>query len=146
MEKTYRLTPVRRAANTLVRALLRVGLAPRSTYRLIVGLPKQPFPFDASDLGEEDSALWLVALYGAVSWVRNARASGVVTLSRGRRSETVWITELEPQAAGRVLKRYVTRVPITRSYFDATPASPVEAFAAEARHHPVFRILDPDSV
>ena len=40
-----------------------------------------------------------------------------------------------------VLKHYVTRIPITRPYFDATPASDIATFAAEAPRHPVFRIL-----
>ena len=42
-----------------------------------------------------------------------------------------------------MLKRYATQVPVTRPYFDATPDSPPEAFAAEVRRHPVFRIRGP---
>jgi hypothetical protein len=72
--------------------------------------------------------------------VRNARAAGQVTLSRGRRSETVAMVELEPAEAAPVLKQYVTEVPITRPFFEARPDSPLEAFASEAPRHPVFRI------
>jgi hypothetical protein len=61
-------------------------------------------------------------------------------LSRGRRSETVTVVELEPAEAAPVLKQYITDVPITRPFFDATPDSPLEAFVAEAPRHPVFRI------
>jgi hypothetical protein len=71
--------------------------------------------------------------------VRNAHAAGAVTLSRGRRSETVAMVELGPAEAAPVLKRYVTEAPITRPFFDATPDSPLEAFVAEAPRHPVFR-------
>jgi deazaflavin-dependent oxidoreductase (nitroreductase family) len=91
-------------------------------------------------LVEQSTNHWLVAPYGEVSWVRNARAAGQVTLSRGRRSETVAIVELRPAEAAPVLQQYVTEVPITRPFFDAKPDSPVEAFVAEAPGHPVFRI------
>jgi hypothetical protein len=36
---------------------------------------------------------------------------------------------------------YVTRVPITRPYFDAKPESDLAAFRAEAPRHPVFAIV-----
>jgi hypothetical protein len=84
---------------------------------------------------------WLVAPYGEVGWVRNARAAGEVTLRRGRRAETVAIVEVVPAEAAPVLKRYVSEVPITRPYFDVTPASDLAAFAAEAARHPVFRLV-----
>jgi len=84
-----------------------------------------------------------VAPYGAVGWVRNARAAGRVTLSRGSRSEVVRVAELGPEESAPVLKRYVTEVPITRPFFDVTPDSPLDAFRAEAPRHPVFRILGP---
>src|SRR5262249_65717 len=84
---------------------------------------------------------WLVAPYGEVAWVRNARAAGEALVSRGRRIESVVLFALDPEEAGPVLKRYVTEVPITRPYFDATPASNLTAFAAEASRHPVFRIV-----
>jgi deazaflavin-dependent oxidoreductase (nitroreductase family) len=146
MAKTYQLTPARRRLNGLMRGLLRLGLAPPRTYLLTVRGRRSGRPHATPvTLVEEDGQRWLVAPYGAGGWVRNARAAGEVTLSRGRHSETVAIAELEPEAAAPVLKQYVARVPVTRPYFDATPASPVEAFAAEASRHPVFRIVGAES-
>ena len=81
-----------------------------------------------------------MAPYGEVAWVRSARAAGHVTLSRGRQAERVAIHELAPAEAAPVLRLYVTRVPITRPYFDATPTSPIATFEAEAPLHPVFRL------
>lgn len=92
-------------------------------------------------LVEERGLRWLVAPYGEVAWVRNARAAGEIILSRGRRAETVTVFELPPEEAAPVLKSYISRVPITRPYFDVTPASDLAAFAAEAPRHPVFRIV-----
>jgi deazaflavin-dependent oxidoreductase (nitroreductase family) len=81
---------------------------------------------------------WLVAPYGEVEWVKNARAAGRVTLSRGRRSETVSFTELGPVESAPVLKAYIKKVAVTRPFFDVSPDSPLEAFAAESPRHPVF--------
>jgi hypothetical protein len=64
-----------------------------------------------------------------------------VELSRGRRSETVPVKELAPEAAAPILKAYVERVPITRPYFDVAPDAPLAVFAAEAPKHPVFQII-----
>jgi hypothetical protein len=83
----------------------------------------------------------LVAPYGEGGWVRNARAAGRVTLSRGGRSERVAIFEVQPAEAAPVLRRYVAQVPITKPYFDVGPDSSLDAFLAEAPRHPVFRVV-----
>ena len=142
--KTYRLTPTRRLLNALMRGLLRLGLAPEQTYLLTVrGRRTGTARSTPVTLVEEDGQRWLVAPYGAVSWVRNARAAGQVTLSRGRRTESVRIAELGPAEAAPILRRYVAQVPIVRPYFDVGPHGPAEAFAAEAPGHPVFRVVGP---
>jgi deazaflavin-dependent oxidoreductase (nitroreductase family) len=141
MTKSYRLTPMRRIANGLMRQLLRLGLAPRTTMLLTVpGRRSGALRSTPVTLVEEDGQRWLVAPYGPVAWVLNTRAAGRVELSRGRRSETVRLNELAPEAAAPVLKAYVERVPITRPYFDAAPDTPLAAFVAEATRHPVFQV------
>lgn len=144
MATTYRLSAWRRLANCLVRALLSVGLGPPRTYLVTVRGRKSGRPRSTPvTLVIEGDSRWLVAPYGVVGWVRNARAAGSVALSRGRRSEVVRIAEVGPEESAPVLRRYVAEVPITRSFFDVTPESPLDAFRAEAPRHPVFRILDP---
>jgi deazaflavin-dependent oxidoreductase (nitroreductase family) len=141
MATTYRLSPGRRAANRLVRLLLKLGLMPGPTYLLTVPGRRTGRPLSTPvTLVEEGGERWLVAPYGDVAWVRNARVAGQVTLSRGRHAETVPIRELGAADAAPVLQRYVTRVPITRPYFDVTPDSPLAAFEAEASRHPVFAL------
>lgn len=138
---TYRLTPSRRAANRLVRLLLKLGLMPGPTYLLTVPGRRTGRPLSTPvTLVEQDGARWLVAPYGDVAWVRSARAAGQITLSRGRRSESVPIRELSPADAAPVLQRYITRVPITRPYFDVKPGSPLSDFISEAPRHPVFAL------
>jgi deazaflavin-dependent oxidoreductase (nitroreductase family) len=141
MAATYRLTPARRAANRVVRLLLKLGLMPGPTYLLTVPGRRTGRPLSTPvTLVEEGGQRWLVAPYGEVPWVRNARAAGQVTLTRGGRAEIVSLRALSEAEAAPVLRRYVTRVPITRRYFDVTPDSPLTAFEAEAARHPVFAL------
>lgn len=90
---------------------------------------------------EEAGWRWLVAPYGVVSWVRNARAAGRVTLRHGRRVEVLSIREASAEEAGPVLKQYLAVTGPPRAYFRATKDSPVEQFVAEAGLHPVFELL-----
>src|SRR5262245_25560430 len=100
MARTYRLGFWRRSANRIIRALLRVGLGPPHTYLLAVPGRKSRKPYSTPvTLVEENGDRWLVAPYGEVGWVKNARAAGQVTLERGRRYETVRIAELSPDEA-----------------------------------------------
>ena len=72
--------------------------------------------------------------------MHNIRAAGAATLTRGRRSETVRVTELGAAESAPVLNAYVAKVAVTRPLFDAKPSSRVDAFEAEASRHPVFLI------
>jgi len=127
-----------------MRGLLRLGLASKTTYLLTVKGRRTGTPRSTPVILQEDGGQrWLVSPYGDVGWVRNARAAGRVTLSRGRQSETFGIAELDANEAAPVLKRYVASVPITRPFFDAKPDAPLQAFIAEASGHPVFKLLGP---
>jgi len=141
MAATYRLSRWRRLLNALVKTLLCVGLGPRHTYLLTVRGRRTGTRYSTPvTLVEEGTDRWLVAPYGEVAWVRNARAAGQATLSHARRSKTVATVERGPEESAPVLKQYVTEVPITRPFFDATPDAPLEVCVAEVPRHPVFRI------
>src|SRR5215831_2822248 len=140
MAKTYRLGRWRRLVNKAVKGLLRVGLGPQNTYLLTVrGRRTDRLYSTPVTLVEDGGQRWLVAPYGEVAWVRNARVSREVTLSRGKRVERFVLFDVEPDEAASVLKRYVAQVPVTRPFFDVTRRSSLEAFAAEAARHPVLR-------
>jgi hypothetical protein len=87
-----------------------------------------------------DGARWLVAPYGVVGWVHNARAAGKVTLRRGGRAREHRIHEATRDEAAPVLRKYLRLYPVVAPYFDASFSDPVEAFAGEAAKHPVFRL------
>jgi hypothetical protein len=138
---TCDLSPGRRALNGLVRGLLRPGRGPRRTDLLTVAGRRTGRPrWTPVTRGETDQGRWRVAPDGPVGSVRNARAAGRATLSRGRRRETVALTEVGPAESAPVLRRHVAEVPVPRAFFDAGPEAPLEAFLAEATRHAVFRI------
>ncbi len=141
----YRLNAGRRLLNWVMSAALRLGARLDTTYLLTVrgrtsGRPRTT----PVTVVEEGGQRWLVAPYGPVGWVRNARAAGQVTLTRGHRAETVRIEEVtKPAEAAPILKLSVSRVPITRPYFTAAPDAAMEVFASESANHPVFRLAGP---
>lgn len=132
----------RHAVNRLLQVLLLLGLGPARTYLLTVEGRRSGAPRTTPvTLVEEGGRRWLVAPYGEVAWVRNLRAAGKATLSRGGRKDPIIVREVNVDEAAPVLKQYVTRVPITRPYFDVRFDSDLSAFRAEAPRHPVFAIV-----
>jgi deazaflavin-dependent oxidoreductase (nitroreductase family) len=120
-----------------------MGLPLGSTYLLTVkGRKSGRLLTTPVTLLEENGQRWLVAPYGEVNWVRNARAAGQVTLTRGRHSETASIVELGPAERAPLLQKYLRRVSVVRPFFDVTPHAPLEAFVAEAPRHPVWRLAN----
>jgi deazaflavin-dependent oxidoreductase (nitroreductase family) len=138
---TFRKTPLRKLGNVLITPLARLGLAGRRTHILTVVGRKTGRSYSTPVLlvflgGER----WLVAPYGERAWVKNARAAGTVELTRARRTERVRVTEVDAQTAAPVLREYLRTTPVTKPFFTASRSAPLEAFAAEAPRHPVFRI------
>ena len=137
MARQYRNTLIRKAANKLITPAVMLGLAPARTHLLTVIGRKTGRQYTTPvNLVEREGRRYLVAPYGEVSWVRNARASGEVTLRRGRRSETRRIEELSADGALPVLDHYWRQNLITRPFFEGKPGQ--AAFEHDARRHPVF--------
>jgi deazaflavin-dependent oxidoreductase (nitroreductase family) len=103
---------------------------PRST-------PMTPF--------DHDGGLYTVAGYPRADWAANARAAGVGTLTRGRRSRRVRIVELSFDESRPVLRAFAVKVPVGVGFakrsglvVDGTP----EEFESLAGRLAVFR-FDP---
>ncbi len=145
MARVYRITLLRRILNRMVKVYVRLGLPPRKYHLLTVrGRRSGRMQTTPVSVMELQGQRWLVCPYGERQWVKNARAAGEVSLTRGRRTETVAVEEeLDPIKSANVLKRYVREEPITRRFFNATPNSPIEDFIQEASRHTVFRIAGP---
>ncbi|BDB40437.1 MULTISPECIES: nitroreductase family deazaflavin-dependent oxidoreductase [Mycobacterium] len=54
---------------------------------------------------------YVVAGFPGADWVKNVRAAGQVTLTRGRSTERVRMVELSPEEAKPVLRSFPTEVP-----------------------------------
>jgi deazaflavin-dependent oxidoreductase (nitroreductase family) len=139
--RQYRPSRGRRVGDAIISVFVRAGLVP-STYLLTTKGRKTGRPLThPATVVEHDGRRWLVAPYGPVSWVHNARAAGRVTLRRRGDRQTYAIREVPAPEAGPVLKRYVAIATATRPYFQADKDAPVEDFAAEAARHPVFELI-----
>jgi len=77
-------------------------------------------------------------VYGIVDWVRNLRAAGEATLTRGRRSETVNVIALPPGEAALVLREDIKGGNPFSRYYGVTADSSLEEFERAVLTHPVF--------
>ena len=147
MAKTHQINFADRIGDALITTLLRAGINMGTTSLLTVRGRKsgQPHTIPVT-LVEQNGQRWLVAPYGVVQWVRNIRAAGTATLTHGRRSEVISVTELEAREAAPVLKQYLLQVRVVRPYFDVAKDASLEAFELEAVHHPVFQITPVESL
>ena len=130
--------------NLLLAPAARFGLAGKRTHVLTVRGRKSGRRYSTPvQLVIDGDKRWLVAPYGERQWVKNARAAGEVELTRARRTTRHAIEELGPEEAAPVLREYLRTTPIVKRFFEVTARDSLEAFAAEAPGHPVFRLLDP---
>lgn len=137
--REFRMRGADRAGNAIFSLLTRAGIGPAhllTTRGRRTGRPRT----NPVILVQQDGQRWLVAPYGAVSWVLNARAAGRVALRRGRASRDYTIRELPPAQSGPILQRYIRIAPAARPYFQAGKDSPTADFIAEADRHPVFEL------
>ena len=138
--RQFRRSRARRAVDAVMSAFTRAGLVP-STFLLTTTGRRTGKPLThPATVVEHEGRLWLVAPYGAVSWVHNARSVGQVRLTRRRQRHDYAVREVPATEAGPVLKRYLRVATAARPYFRATKDSPVEDFVAEADRHPVFEL------
>ena len=139
MARPYQVNGIVRFFNGIGAFMIRRNMGPQQNYLLTVRGRKTGNSYSTPvSLIERDGKRWLVSPYGQVNWVKNARAVGEVMLSRGGKTETLKIQELDAKPSALILKEYVKMVSFVRPYFDARPDSALEAFEAEAAHHPVF--------
>jgi deazaflavin-dependent oxidoreductase (nitroreductase family) len=141
--KIYGVAIPRALLNALVTPLVLLGVGPRHLHLLGVRGRRSGRVYRTPvSVVQRGSARWLVAPYGERSWVVNARAARRVTLRRGRDVEELCVVDVPPDERAAILRDYLRQVPFTRDFFDAAPDAPVQAFAAEAARHPVFRLVD----
>jgi deazaflavin-dependent oxidoreductase (nitroreductase family) len=141
-----------RLGNLLTKSMLRAGIkvvGPNNvpTYLLTVRGRKSGQPRTTPIVViEQERKRYLLAPFGMVDWVRNLRAAGEATLTRGRRTEAIRATELPSGEASLVLQRGLEDGSIPSflvKYFEVTTASSREELEAAAARHPVFLLHSP---
>ncbi len=142
MAKTFRPTPFFRVGHVINTFLLRTGAKMGNMVLLTVRGRKSGQPHTVPvALVEYDGQRWLTAPYGVVNWVRNLRAAGEATLTRGRHTERISAREVSAQEAAPVLKRSLSGYrSFVLAYFDVTSDSSLAEFEREASKHPVFLV------
>jgi hypothetical protein len=140
MAKTYQMNAFTRFGNSMSAAMIKLGLGPAGLHLLrIRGRKTGLLRTTPVNLIEYQGRRWLVAPYGEVAWVRNAREAGQAELLRGRTAERIQLREATAGEAVPVLRSYLRQLKfVVGPYFDVTPSSPDAAFMAEAPRHPVF--------
>ena len=144
------MTTGRRIGNAVMERLVTWNLVPRTVMLTTVGRRTGEERRTPVALIYRSSRVFLVAPYGPVGWVHNARAAGVVRISGkvdGEKSDAEYaVREVTPLEAGPVLKDYWQTASAVRSYFDVPKGAPVEAFVREAHCHPVFELTPLEQV
>src|SRR6266536_5640351 len=148
MEKTSQVPFYVRLGNALTLTLLRAGVklvgpfvffGNYPMYLLTVRGRKSGLPRTVPiAIWERNGKRYVGSVYGIVDWVRNLRAAGEATLTRGRRSETVNVIALPPGEAALVLREDIKGGNPFSRYYGDTADSSLEEFERAVLTHPVF--------
>lgn len=94
------------------------------------------------DLLEQDGKRYLVAPRGRTQWVRNAEASGEVSLKKGSQTQVFRLRALSEEERLPVLKAYLDRFKSeVQRYFPVQAGSMPEAFRDFAHAYPAFELI-----
>lgn len=100
-------------------------------------------------LFETSGRRYVFGTFGNTSWVRNARAAGELTLTRGRRHEVVDAIPLPLSDAATILRECLTRfaqnptmAPMLRTFYGIGGDLSTVDFDEIARQHPGFELRD----
>jgi deazaflavin-dependent oxidoreductase (nitroreductase family) len=143
MERFDRPTALERAFNKLFGLLVGLGLALPHNYLLEVRGRKSGRLYSTPvDVLERDGRRFLVAGRGQTQWVRNAAASGTVSLKKGRSSRDFRVYAVPDEEKPEILKAYLDRFKLTvQRYFPVPAGSPAESFRPFVTRYPVFELI-----
>jgi len=133
---------VERFFNKAMGLAFRKGWAPAYGHELeVVGRSSGRVYKTPVNLLRVGDKLYLVAPRGETQWVKNARATGTVGLTRGGTSTRYHVTELavdeRPEILAAYLDAYSGQV---QRFFSIKAGSRVEDFVSIAAQHPVFEL------
>ena len=143
MERFARPNPLERMLNKLFALLITLGFGLPHNYVLEVRGRRSGrlYSTPVNVLGREGRR-FLVAGRGQTQWVRNAVASGTVSLKKGRRREEFQLRAVSDEEKPEILKAYLDRFKLTvQRYFPLPAGSPAESFQPFTTRYPVFELL-----
>lgn len=142
-EHFERPNALERVFNKLFGLLIGLGVALPHNYLLQVRGRKSGRLYSTPvDVLDRDGRRFLVAGRGRTQWVRNAEASGVVWLKRGRSSAAFRIYAVPDEEKPEILKAYLDRFKLTvQRYFPVPAGSPAESFRSLVTRYPVFELV-----
>ena len=130
--------------NKTIGVLARLGIGPAYIHLLEVQGRRSGKTYTTPvNLLEVNGRPYLVGGRGHTGWSKNALATGVVTLRRGRKSQQYRVIPVTDDRKPGILKAYLQEYRGTVQRFFELPANaPVESFAAIANNHPVFELVE----
>ncbi len=148
MAKAAQLPAYVQVANAVTLALLRAGVKLVGPYLVFGDYPMYLLTVRGRKSGQlrtvaiaimqRDGKRYVGSPYGLADWVRNLRAAGEATLTRGQRSEAIRATEVPPSEAALVIREEIkARNPFIRLY-GVTAESSQEELERAAVSHPLF--------
>ncbi len=136
-------TAAERIFNHVFGFLVGIGLGFSYNYLLLVRGRKSGKLYSTPiNLLEHGGKRYLVAPRGQTQWVRNAEASGEITLKKGSRLSKFRLRPLQDAEKLEVLKAYLdTFKKEVQTYFTVPAGSPVQSFAGIAASYPAFELI-----
>ncbi len=134
---------VEKIFNRMFGFLVGIGIGPSYNYVLEVrGRMSGKLYSTPVNLVERNGKRFLVAPRGRTQWVRNAEASGEVTLKKGSTRLKFRLRPLAGIEKQEILKTYLDRFKVAvQRYFSIPDGSPPEAFASVVDSYPAFELL-----
>ncbi|HVH54030.1 MAG TPA: hypothetical protein VNA32_07860 [Actinomycetota bacterium] len=142
MPKAYRHTAFKRIGNGLLARIVRRGRGPKPMHVVTVRGRKSGKEYSTPFwLLERPDGWYWVSVFGETNTIKNARAAGHVTVSRGATRDEVRLVEVPVESRLPFLHEYVAAntSSMVRTYF-ASPTTSDDELEALARDHTVFKL------
>jgi deazaflavin-dependent oxidoreductase (nitroreductase family) len=138
--------PLGKIFNKTFGYLVGLGIGPGYMYLLQVRGRKSGRLYETPvNVLDVEGKRYLVAPRGRTQWVRNAQATGEITLKKGRSRQRFQLQAIADGQKPALLKLYLdSYVTAVQRYFTVKAGSAAEAFREVAPNYPVFELLRAD--
>jgi deazaflavin-dependent oxidoreductase (nitroreductase family) len=135
--------PIEKIFNRAFGYLVGLGIGPGYMYVLQVRGRKSGRLYETPvNMLDVEGKRYLVAPRGRTQWVRNAEATGEITLKKGRSRQRYRLRPIPDEEKPPLLKLYLESfVTAVQRYFSVKAGSAPEAFREVAPNYPVFELL-----